>query len=463
MKHQLICDWRPAPRRGQTIVRALLTIEGDVVAASSVPNLNIALVLDRSGSMAGEKLDAARHAAAQLVQRMAPEHKASLVVFDDEVQALAEGATAGSGQLSAAIAAIEIGGCTNLSGGWLMGRTLAARHRDDDRSVNRIVLMTDGHANQGITDHTRLAAMCREAAAQGISTSTVGFGEGFDEDLLKSMAEAGNGNSWYIECVDQAAMVFLEEIEGLLSLSAQNLTVQLTGSTAARKIHIWGDWPSVAQGDHITVPLGDLYAREPRRLLVEFVVSNRQARAIDGAVAAVRLEADVMRENGGVEHQVVTFPIAANLEESARVEPTIETEVLLAQAAKARKDAAERQERGDSDGAGKMLRSAIAMMRTSSFANDAHVLREVRDLAAMEQMIGSGLAGVAEVKYMKQRAYNRSRGKMAYDQILARPPVEDEEPDATLAFGRAPVGGWSDSRCRVGPASPAPLVPVTVN
>ena len=96
MQHQLVCDWRPAPRRGQTVVRALLTVEGQVISKASAPNLNIALVLDRSGSMSGEKLAAAKHAAAQLVQRMAPKHKASLVVFDDAVQTLADGATAGS-------------------------------------------------------------------------------------------------------------------------------------------------------------------------------------------------------------------------------------------------------------------------------------------------------------------------------------------------------------------------------
>ena len=213
MKHTLVRDWRPAPRRGQTIVRALLTIEGDPVAPTSVPDLNIALVLDRSGSMSGAKLEAAKIAATQLVQRMAPEHKASLVVFDHNVTTLAEGATADDALLSASIADIIEGGSTNLSGGWLQGRTLASKARDGDRSVNRIILMTDGQANQGITDHSVLSQMCAEAARDGISTSTVGFGEDYDEDLLKGMADAGRGNAWYIERVDQASMVFLEEIE----------------------------------------------------------------------------------------------------------------------------------------------------------------------------------------------------------------------------------------------------------
>ena len=107
MKHTLIRDWRPAPRRGHTVVRALLTIEGEAVGKSSVPDLNVALALDRSGSMAGDKLEAAKHAALRLVQRMAPEHRASLVVFDSEVQALADGSSPGSGQLSTAIASIK--------------------------------------------------------------------------------------------------------------------------------------------------------------------------------------------------------------------------------------------------------------------------------------------------------------------------------------------------------------------
>jgi len=426
MQHQLVCDWRPAPRRGFTIVRALLTIEGKPVSKSSLPDLNVALVLDRSGSMAGDKLDAAKHAALQLVHRLAPEHKASLVVFDQDVQALVDGSSPTNALLSAAIASIDVGGTTNLSGGWLMGRTLAAAARDGDTSVNRIILMTDGQANVGITNRAQLAAMCREAAAHGISTSTVGFGADYDEDLLKAMADAGNGNTWYIERNDQASMVFLEEIEGLLSLTAQNLTVTLTGTSAVRNINIWGDWPSTPHDGHITVPLGDLYAREPRRLLVEFIVSNRQAKTVNGAVASVKLAADVMLENGGVTHQIITFPIAANLEEAQHEEPTIASEVLLAQAAKARKEAAEQQERGDSLGAAKKLRSAVSMMRASSLASDAKVLREMSDLVAMERVIAAEEATVADVKYMKQRAYNRSRGRVNYDASLARPVPDDD-------------------------------------
>jgi Ca-activated chloride channel family protein len=269
--------------------------------------------------------------------------------------------------------------------------------------------------------------MCREAAAQGISTSTVGFGEDYDENLLKAMADAGNGNTWYIERVDQASMVFLEEIEGLLSLSAQNLTVTLTGTAAVRNINIWGDWPTVAQGDHITVPLGDLYAREPRRVLIEFVVNNRAAKAIDGAVAQVRLESDVMTDAGGVNHETVTFPIAANLSESARVEPTIETEVLLAQAAKARKEAAERQERGDSGGAANALHQMVSMMAVSPQCGSSTVIREMDDLCALERVLSEEQATVADVKYLKQRSYNQSRGRAKYDEALARPTRRDEE------------------------------------
>jgi Ca-activated chloride channel family protein len=409
------------------VVRALLTVEGDQVRATSTPNLNLALVLDRSGSMAGGKLAAAKQAATQLVQRMAPEHRASVVVFDHHVETLVEGATADSAPLTAAIASIDAGGNTNLSGGWLQGRTLAARSRDGDRSVNRIILMTDGHANEGITDRHQLTAMCRAAAAEGISTSTVGFGAGYDEDLLKAMADAGNGNTWYIERIDQAASVFLEEIEGLLSLAAQNLSVTLTGSAAVRDVVVWGEWPTAQHGDHLTVTLGDLYAREPRRLLVEFVINNRAAKSMDGAVAEVRLESDVLTAEGGVHHVVVTFPIAANLDEAQHVEPTIETQVLLAQAAKARKEAAERQERGDIRGAANVLREAAHVMQASPQGNAREVVRELRDLHALEIVIRDAQATDADVKYLKQRAYNHSRGRAHYDQVLSRPQVRDDD------------------------------------
>ena len=101
---------------------------------------------------------------------------------------------------------IQAGGGTNLSAGWLKAFELARQGIVD--GVNRIVLLTDGHANAGLTDSGALAAMVRSGAESGVSTTCIGFGAGFNEDLLQALGREGRGNYWYVERDDQMAGVF---------------------------------------------------------------------------------------------------------------------------------------------------------------------------------------------------------------------------------------------------------------
>ena len=209
MKPTVLLDYEFTVAQHGYIVRALLKQEGRAPADGRVP-LNLSLVLDRSGSMAGGKLDAALEAAALLVRRVRPEDVVSVVAYDDEVQTVALPATGeDQGDLPRRIGAIEIGGSTNLSGGWLRGRELVAQAKREG-AVNRVLLLTDGQANVGITDPALLAGLCLGAKREGITTTTIGIGADYDERLLRAMADAGGANTYYIERPDQAPGVFEE-------------------------------------------------------------------------------------------------------------------------------------------------------------------------------------------------------------------------------------------------------------
>ena len=184
------------------------------------PPLHLALVVDRSGSMAGPKLDHARRCAAWLGERLRPADQLALIAYDDDVRLLLPRGPVSSAALAAALASLHPGGSTNLSGGWLKG--LEQLRTAPAASGRKILLLTDGMANVGITDGGAIAELARSAQSDGIGTSTIGFGEDFDEDLLTAVAAAGGGNAHWAETPDAAPGIFAREFDGLTRLSAQN-------------------------------------------------------------------------------------------------------------------------------------------------------------------------------------------------------------------------------------------------
>jgi Ca-activated chloride channel family protein len=265
-----------------------------------------------------------------------------------------------------------------------------------------VVLFTDGMANVGIADLPRLAGMAGGAAKDAVSTSCIGFGADFNEDLLKGMADGGRGHFWYVESLDQMTGVFEEEIEGLVALAAQNVVVRvvpvhpdLHGVTHPAGLAVERD------GLAWVVRLGDLLATSPRELPLRFHVENVGEL---GTVELARLEviADVIRD-GGILHQKVTLPIVANLDRSDRVVPVVEETFVRYEAVRARREAVERADRGDYLGAASALREA------------ARKLEAYRGVSARSAELADDLVGEAERfagrQYVTEdRKYHMARG-----------------------------------------------------
>ncbi|MEQ9399108.1 MAG: VWA domain-containing protein [Longimicrobiales bacterium] len=409
MKTSVLLDHEPVADGGY-LVRALLLLEADAAPDSDRTPVNVSLVLDRSGSMSGVPLHAAREAAVGLVQRLAVDDVVSVVAYDDAVAVVAPPATGDAqAHLTRQIRQIGPGGCTNLSGGWLRGRDLVAESARDG-GVNRVVLLTDGLANAGITDPDTLVGLCRSAAAMGITTTTVGFGSHYDEDLLRAMAEAGGGAAYYIERPDQAAGVFEEELEGLTSIAAQNARVEVRPGQHADFIQVVHAYPSHAEGDALTVEVGDVYAREPRRILMEFLLKPEASDVEMAEVGRLTVTAHVLTEGGGVELQTVTLPIALSPTDGGSVQPEVRREALLLEAARAREAALRARDEGDWDAARAILRDPARRAEALGI-DDPEVLEEVQDLAAMSEAFDAQAVSEADVKYMKQRAYSTSSSR----------------------------------------------------
>jgi Ca-activated chloride channel homolog len=419
MEPQVLVDYEFVVSSGSYTVRALLKLEGKPPAGGERIPLNLSLVLDRSGSMSGEKLRAAREAGALLVRRLFPEDTVSVVAFDDTVQTVAPPATGHEQQgLPRLIEGIECGGSTNLSGGWLQGREYVAANLNE-RASNRVLLLTDGHANAGITRPEALVGLCAGAREKGITTTTIGFGTDYDEHLLRRMAEAGGGNTYYIETAEQAPGVFEEEIEGLLSLTAQNITAEVRPGENVALTAVHHVYPTTRSGNSIRVEMGDLYAREPKLLLVEFVVPGmKQVGEVE--IAQCTVVAHVLTADGGVERQEITFAIRQALSGDAHQEPEVQREMLLLGAAKARQAALDAQERGDYSGAQFHLREARTRISSSGAHMDASLMEELQDLQSMETRMSPAVFSAADAKYLHQRSYDSHSGKRSSSQRISR-------------------------------------------
>lgn len=270
----------------------------------------------------------------------------------------------------------------------------------------------------GITDPDLLVGLCRTALEQGITTSTIGFGPSYDEVLLRRMAEAGGGSTYYIEDADQAPAVFAAELEGLLDLTAQNLRVELRPASAAKLVMIHHRYPSQPIADGVRIELGDLYARTPRVLLAEFLVPVGDPDEMV-AIAEVTVTADVITAGHGVERQEVRLPISASFAGGPKADPEVRREMLLQEAARARDDARHSRQEGDFEGARQRLADCAVMLRAHGPA-DAQLAEEAEDLETMAERFAAREVSEADAKYLFQRSYATSSGKLQAMEMIKR-------------------------------------------
>ncbi len=249
----------------------------DVERSTRAP-LNISLVIDRSGSMAGEKLAHAKLAAQYVIDQLSPNDYVSIVQYDDEVQVVATSNKVGDKQLlKRQIEAIQVNGNTNLGGGMQMGFQ-QVRSTLHGGYVNRVLLLSDGLANKGITDPHTLQNIARNENLQnGITISTFGLGLDYNENLMTHLAEYGSGNYYFIRTPQEISGIFKKELNGLTTIAAQNamLTVDLPAGLTLTKVfgHKYEQ-----SGNRIMVNFRDIAAGETKAVLLKFMVQGQASK-----------------------------------------------------------------------------------------------------------------------------------------------------------------------------------------
>jgi Ca-activated chloride channel family protein len=253
-----------------TSLPVLVRLTAPAVPQMARKPLNLCLVIDRSGSMSGPKLRQTIASAKFVVERLAPTDILSVVQFDERVKVvLPPGPVTDKRHLCRRLEGIRDGGQTNLSGGWLRGAA-CVREKKAPEYINRVILLTDGQANHGIVDPAILVKHAAELTEEGITTTTLGYGEDFNEDLLTSLADAGRGNAYHVETADQAPALFAKELEGLLAVAAQNVRITLTPTSLVRRVDLCSTIERQREGKTLAVAVGDLVSEDTRSILVTF-------------------------------------------------------------------------------------------------------------------------------------------------------------------------------------------------
>ena len=195
-------------------------------AKAKITQKRLALVVDRSGSMDGQPLVEALKCVEHIANSMTPQDQMSVVVYDHDVDVLLPLASMQSSDaVKRAIAGVQSGGSTNLFGGWEQGAKQLEKGLDS--SISRVILLSDGQANHGLLEMDAIEQHCRDWLAKGVTTTTVGLGRGFNEDLMIAMARAGGGQQYYGQTAADLYDSFDEEFSLLDALCLRQLDLKL--------------------------------------------------------------------------------------------------------------------------------------------------------------------------------------------------------------------------------------------
>ena len=363
------------------LVRVVAPASDDAGGDRAAP-LDVAFVLDRSGSMHGGKLELAKEGVDLAAARLRDADRVALVVYDnavDTVHPLAPATPRGKAALRLALHGIDPGGSTFLSGGWVAGcQQLAEAPADSgnektDTRIRRAILLTDGLANVGIVDPGELSRHAGELRQRGIATTTVGVGADFDEGLLSAMAEAGGGNFQYVANPSELRAFFATELQELFSVGATGFTLSLA-LPAGAAAELVSAFPAEASGNRVEVAIGDLPAGDTIDLV--FTVKTERGdlnQELPFAVSACWTDprADARRKTA-VALEPVRRVSAEELAGAAR-------DALVAEQAALHRAAAERRAGLDLDRAGRIAESRARM------ANAQFLLQAAPSTAAVER------------------------------------------------------------------------------
>lgn len=257
-------------RERATTVQLLIRVNAPPPKQRQRPPLNIGLAIDRSGSMGGTPMERAIQAAVHVVERLRPNDLISVVSFDSQVDVLTPCQPVGNVRaIVKSLQALTARGGTNLHGGWSEACEQVSRRLGQGR-LSRVLLLSDGGANEGLSDPLRLAQEAAGWQRRGVTTTTIGLGSGYNEDLMASMARAGNGSFYHVQTPADIVSTFQVELLGMLSTFGQAVSLGIQPAPGVELIRVVNVLEQTEKG---RLKLADLVHGCPLEVVVELLVA----------------------------------------------------------------------------------------------------------------------------------------------------------------------------------------------
>jgi len=300
---------------------------GSGTALGTLP-ANFALVLDRSGSMDGEKMDNLKEAVGYLVDHLSDTDLVSVTIFDDQVETLIPSQPAKNrDEIKATLSKVIARGGTQISDGLKAGMVEVKKGYSKDR-INRILLLTDG---QTWDDEDACLRVADEAGKQGIAITSIGIGEEWNEKLLLQIADGSRGNSHWIQNPISILDAFQQEVEGMQSVAAINLKVIVRTAQDVKPIKVYSTVPMIADISKKTVnngivaaELGSLDGKKGQALLLEYRIPSHKA----GKFRLGQVEVTYDIPSQGVTGQSIKTDVFVTFTEDAAIAAKVNAEVM---------------------------------------------------------------------------------------------------------------------------------------
>ena len=370
---------------------------------------NIAIVLDKSGSMGGQKIDYARQAAIHAISKLNKDDIVSVVTYDTQVNVIVPATkVTDKASINRLIQGIRANGNTALFAGVSKGAA-ELRKFISSNQVNRVILLSDGLANVGPKSPSELGQLGASLSKEGISVSTIGLGLGYNEDLMTQLAGFSDGNHAFVEQPSDLVKIFQYEFGDVLSVVAQDVNIIIECGENIRPIRILGRKGDII-GNTISTRLNQLYSGQEKFILLEVEVPAHKANT-DAAIASVKIDYNNLYTHSRYRlNDSVSVSFSASEQE---VEGSIDSEVYESSveqiANEYSKEALILRDKGDIKGARQILKKSADYLQSNAVKLSSRLLKEQEMEARQDvQDLDDTKNWMRTRKSLKAKQYKRS-------------------------------------------------------